>query len=164
MGVFARRKRLQRKSKVGGLGVPKGVPFPTPPPPTIVVTSSLSSPFYPSASSYRVPSYYSSYVNEFRLIIWEVASTRQFPRLRDSLRLDGGVNIVNIAVGTTVHHFASRKTGIQSSSSRGHTGLGGRRTRAAEVLLFRYYCVTSVRGRVEGLRGERRLWESRRDG
>ncbi|KAL2738835.1 hypothetical protein V1478_001401, partial [Vespula squamosa] len=146
MGVFARRKRLQRKSKVGGLGVPKGVPFPAPPP-TIVVTSSLSSSFYPSASSYRVPSYYSSY----------------FPRLRDSLRLDGGVNIVNIAVGTTVHHFASRKTGIQSSSSRGHTGSGGRRARAAEVLLFRYYCVTSVRGRVEGLRGKRRLWESRRE-
>jgi len=34
-------------------------------------------------------------------------------RLRDSLRLDGGVNIVNIAAGSPARYFASRKTGIR---------------------------------------------------
>lgn len=35
------------------------------------------------------------------------------PRLRDSLRLDGGVNIVNTAAGSPARHFAFRKTGIR---------------------------------------------------
>jgi len=46
-------------------------------------------------------------------IEWALASSIQ-QRLRDSLRLDGGVNIVNIAARreSPVRHFASRKTGI----------------------------------------------------
>lgn len=44
------------------------------------------------------------------------------PRLRDSLRLDGGVNIVNIAVGSPVRHFASCKTGIRVTGNDGDEG------------------------------------------
>jgi len=49
----------------------------------------------------------------YMYVEWAWASSIQ-PRLRDSLRLDGGVNIVNIATGrqSPVRHFASRKTGI----------------------------------------------------
>ncbi|KAG7206441.1 hypothetical protein KM043_003796 [Ampulex compressa] len=51
------------------------------------------------------------------------------PRLRDSLRLDGGVNMANIAGRSPAYHFASPKAGIRGS---GRTGLeappvGGRR-------------------------------------
>lgn len=61
-------------------------------------------------------------------------------RLRDSLRLDGGVNIVNIAVGSPVRHFASRKTGIRVT---GNDGDEGERTADSE----REFCRGRVRKR-----------------
>lgn len=51
---------------------------------------------------------------------WDSISLRfraSLDSVRDSLRLDGGVNIVNIAGGTTVYHFASPKTGIRCLSN-----------------------------------------------
>lgn len=50
-------------------------------------------------------------INVYRMGWSNLPSSSISLRLRDSLRLDGGVNIVNIAVGSPVRHFASRKTG-----------------------------------------------------
>jgi len=62
----------------------------------------------------------------YMYIEWAWVSSIQ-PRLRDSLSLDGGVNIVNIATGrqSPVRHFASRKTGIAVTEYGGDLGYRG---------------------------------------
>lgn len=59
-------------------------------------------------------------------------------RLRDSLRLDGGVNIVNIAVGSPARYFASRKTGIRVAGNDRDVRRGpGQRIPRVRILLGR---------------------------
>lgn len=55
-------------------------------------------------------------------------------RLRDSLRSDGGVNIVNIAVGNPVRHFASRKIGDTRYQETMETRGCARRMARAKIL------------------------------
>lgn len=57
-------------------------------------------------------------INAYRMGWSNLPSSSISLRLRDSLRLDGGVNIVNIAFGSPVRHFASRKTGDTSYRER----------------------------------------------